>query len=99
MWGNSFNEAAQFFWIVRRDVSLTYENSSGHFEDGGEDAGGSDGEDFGADGRPEGVGHVIGSDAEGEHESHQEADDHQPQDLRRVRLHICQNVSKSTHPN
>jgi len=57
--------------------------SGGDFENGGQDAGLSDGQDFGSYRSTECVGDVVGADAEGQDKGHDESCHYDPQDVRR----------------
>lgn len=67
---------------------LTYEDGSEHFEHSGEQTGLSECENSGAHRSPEGVGHVIGSHSEGQHEGYEKARDDEGQKLLRERFHF-----------
>lgn len=57
---------------------LTYEDRASDLEYGRQDTGLPHGQDLGADRRAEGVGHVVGADAEGQDKGHDETHHYQP---------------------
>jgi len=60
----------------------TEEHGSQGLDDGRYDTSLTQGQDSGADGRAEGVGHVIGSDADRQHERNDETDHDDPDHIR-----------------
>lgn len=68
-------------------MELTYEYGPRHLADRGQATRRPHGQHFGAHTCAEAVGHVVRSDAARQHESHQEAQHHQPHELTTVRLH------------
>lgn len=68
-------------------MELTDEDGTSDLEDGSKPAGLSYCQHLGADTGTEAVGDIIGTDAAGQDEGDQEADDHEPHEFRCVRLH------------